>query len=246
MNIVRLGIGVLCFLLSLLVFYPAPAFYVWFAAIGVSEWGHVMAVISLVTLWPGWLNSRAGMIAGLFGVSAAIISLTPFWSAGQISRTLPSQLMNMFGSLSARSGPAAPVLTQPFRFETLLMGISSPAVPVSTVAYKTVGSELLWMDIYHRQGIHKAPGIIIIHGGSWQSGNRQQLASLNFYLAARGYVVAVMDYRLAPTALFPDQVQDVKDAIAHLKAHAEEFGLDPTNLVIVGRSAGAQIALYLA
>jgi acetyl esterase/lipase len=91
-----------------------------------------------------------------------------------------------------------------------------------------------------------APGVLVIHGGSWQTGDSGQLAALNRYLAARGYLVAAVDYRLAPSSIFPAALEDVRAALRHLKANAATIGLDPQRLVLLGRSAGGQLALLAA
>jgi acetyl esterase/lipase len=87
---------------------------------------------------------------------------------------------------------------------------------------------------------------VVVHGGSWQGGDSNQLAGLNRYLAARGYVVAAIDYRLAPTHRFPAQRDDVLAAIDYLKTNAGQFGIDPARIVLLGRSAGGHLALLVA
>ena len=90
------------------------------------------------------------------------------------------------------------------------------------------------------------PGVLVIHGGSWQSGDSKEFMALNAYLAARDYVVVSMNYRLAPKWKFPAGRDDVLSAIAYLKVYGHEFGLDPTRLALLGRSAGGQLALLAA
>jgi acetyl esterase/lipase len=58
--------------------------------------------------------------------------------------------------------------------------------------------------------------------------------------------VAAVSYRLAPETRWPGQAEDVRAAIAYVKANAVELGVDPTRLVLMGRSAGAQIATAVA
>jgi acetyl esterase/lipase len=69
---------------------------------------------------------------------------------------------------------------------------------------------------------------------------------LNAYLAGRDYVVAAINYRFAAKWPFPEGRDDVLSAIAYLKVYGAQFGLDPTRLVLIGRSAGAQLALLAA
>jgi acetyl esterase/lipase len=61
-------------------------------------------------------------------------------------------------------------------------------------------------------------------------------------IAARGYVVASLEYRLSSEAAFPAAIQDVKAAIRWLRTHASEYGIDRQRAVIWGGSAGGQLA----
>jgi acetyl esterase/lipase len=65
---------------------------------------------------------------------------------------------------------------------------------------------------------------------------------LNDHLARRGYAVASIDYRLAPEFIWPAQRDDLVAAIAFLRANSTRLGIDPTRLVLLGRSAGGQMA----
>ena len=83
---------------------------------------------------------------------------------------------------------------------------------------------------------------VVIHGGGWDGGDRTQLAAWNSRLVAQGYAVAAVSYRLAPKWIWPAQGDDVRAALVWLKAHAKELEIDPTQLVLLGRSAGGQLA----
>ena len=61
-------------------------------------------------------------------------------------------------------------------------------------------------------------------------------------LADAGYVVASINYRVAPTATFPQPLEDVKSAIRYLKANADKFGIDARRVGIVGGSAGGYLS----
>jgi acetyl esterase/lipase len=88
--------------------------------------------------------------------------------------------------------------------------------------------------------------VLAIHGGGWDSGDRTQLPEINHRLARRGYAVAALDYRLAPRWRWPAQRDDIGAALAYLKAHAGELGIDRARFVLFGRSAGGQIATACA
>ena len=113
--------------------------------------------------------------------------------------------------------------------------------------FNTLDGEKLTLDVFRPGYEHgPLPGVLVIHGGSWQNGNSREFLALNGYLAARDYVVFSINYRLAPKWKFPAGRDDVLSAIAYLKVYAEELGLDPTRLVLFGRSAGGQLALLAA
>lgn len=100
----------------------------------------------------------------------------------------------------------------------------------------------LRIEVFAPAAAGPRPGLLLVHGGGWRSGDRQLLAPLAQRLAARGFVVASTDYRLSGEAPFPAPVHDLFDALHWLRANAGEFGLDPARLAIGGASAGGQLA----
>jgi acetyl esterase/lipase len=88
---------------------------------------------------------------------------------------------------------------------------------------------------------------VYVHGGAWVIGNKRQQGRLTIHeLAAAGWLCASIDYRLSPRATFPDHLDDVRDALAWLRAHVAEHGGDPSFIVIGGGSAGAHLASLAA
>ncbi|MGC6175873.1 alpha/beta hydrolase fold domain-containing protein [Lacrimispora sp. 38-1] len=61
-----------------------------------------------------------------------------------------------------------------------------------------------------------------------------------------GIAFVSVDYRLNSEAAFPAQIYDIKGAIRYIRAHADEYGIDPDKIAIVGSSAGAHLATELA
>lgn len=117
---------------------------------------------------------------------------------------------------------------------------------MSTEKYASRPDGDLYLDVYRRPIGGPAPLVLIVHGGSWSGGTRHDLAALNSYLAARGYAVASPDYRFAPKHPFPAARDDVREALAYLRANAARLGLDPARVVLMGRSAGGELALLVA
>jgi acetyl esterase/lipase len=216
-------------------------------AIGVTEWGHVLALISLMPLLPGWRGSKLGRIAAVAGISAALLSLTPLLRSIPVARRLPAQLNNAFGEAPLMAGADSQTRTTLLSARDLIFGVSLPSVSRKTFVYVLRNNESLTLDLYQGSGEHApTPCVVVIHGGSWQSGDNMQLAPLNSYLAARGYTVASINYSMGPEHPFPAALEDVQAAIAYLKANAVELGLDAQHFVLLGRSAGGQLALLTA
>jgi acetyl esterase/lipase len=96
------------------------------------------------------------------------------------------------------------------------------------------------------------PLVVQIHGGGWMIGDKRisgpfvDWPSVLASLAATGYVVAAVDYRLSSEAQFPVQAQDVKAAIRWLRLNASKYGIDRTRVVTWGESAGAHLAALAA
>jgi acetyl esterase/lipase len=88
------------------------------------------------------------------------------------------------------------------------------------------------------------PLIFYIHGGGWSEGSKS-FGFLDGVIGAvgRGYIVASVDYRLAPKTSFPEFLFDVKTSVRWARANAKEFGFDPDRFAAVGDSAGGHLAL---
>jgi acetyl esterase/lipase len=156
----------------------------------------------------------------------------------------PASTTTVPTTTSAASGSSVPVTSPP---------TSEP--PIEPVVYPVAGdlayaaaSELQRLDVYTpADGIPPYPVVVIIHGGGWTVGDKRgelPSAAVPGFLAL-GYAVASINYRLAPDAVFPAQLLDVKAAIRYLRAEAPALGLDPDRIAVVGESAGAHLAVLL-
>jgi acetyl esterase/lipase len=116
------------------------------------------------------------------------------------------------------------------------------------IIYGNVDGVSLKMDVYYPEVADKAvPVILYVHGGAWISGDKSNGEGAEFIpeLAARGYIVAAVNYRLAPEYKFPAQIEDVKCAVRHLRANAAKYGIDPSLIGAVGASAGGHLVALL-
>jgi acetyl esterase/lipase len=127
----------------------------------------------------------------------------------------------------------------------------NPKVPAGVVfepdiACGTGGDVKLALDLARPEKLDKpAPCIVFIHGGGWRGGNRKVHDQHICDFAAKGYVVATVQYRLSDKAIWPAQIEDVKCAIRYLRANADKHQLNPNKIGAVGFSAGAHLAMLL-
>jgi acetyl esterase/lipase len=90
------------------------------------------------------------------------------------------------------------------------------------------------------------PAVVWVHGGGFVSGSRKDLDGYLRILAARGFVTVAVDYTTAPEARFPTPLRQTSAALAHVRAEAGRYGIDPDRIFLAGDSAGAQIAAQTA
>lgn len=105
-------------------------------------------------------------------------------------------------------------------------------------------------DLYQPLGRERPwPTVISIRGGGWRDGRRDDPRMVQWVaqpLVERGFAVAAIDYRHAPEHPFPAQSHDARQAVDHLRGHAEALGLDADHFAVVGGSAGGHLAALLA
>jgi acetyl esterase/lipase len=104
------------------------------------------------------------------------------------------------------------------------------------------------LDVYVPDGkpVEPAPVIVFIHGGSWQTGSKDQYRFVGSGLAEKGFVSVVANYRLNPEVRFPAFVDDAALAVAWTLRNIDRYGGDPRRVFLMGHSAGAHTALLLA
>ncbi len=103
----------------------------------------------------------------------------------------------------------------------------------------------LKMDVYRPRGAGPFPAVLVIHGGGWARGSRDEMAHICKKLAAQGFVAVNVEYRLAPAVHFPAPVQDLQQALRWIHANATEQQIDVRRIGLWGYSAGAQLASLL-
>ena len=144
-----------------------------------------------------------------------------------------------------RSAPIVPLdLFKPF---SLASGSGTGDARVTRgVLFATPRGVPLTLDIYRPASAGRYPSVVQIYGGAWQRGAPGDDAKFAAYLANRGFVVFAIDYRHAPEWQWPAQIEDVRAALGWIREHGSEWDADVSRLALLGRSAGAQLAMVAA
>lgn len=126
-----------------------------------------------------------------------------------------------------------------------------PPVPENVIAhagltYATVGDNELKLDIYSpKNTVKPAPLVVLVHGGCWMDGTREEMGFYAVNLARRGYVTASVDYRLSEEAPYPAAIDDLRSAVQWLTTNAATYDIDPSRIALMGASAGGHLVEYL-
>jgi acetyl esterase/lipase len=116
------------------------------------------------------------------------------------------------------------------------------------VVIHNIGGRELKVDIFrpaHASG--PVQGLLFLPGGGWQTANRVPLKErYGMRMAEHGYVCVAGEYRVMDEAPWPAQIQDVKATIRWMRASCESLGIDPSAIVVGGKSAGGHLALLAA
>lgn len=234
LNFLAVASSATAFLSAIWIIVPAPAPYVWLFSVAASEWSLWLGLLALFgivcSLSAGlfYSNGRFWVLPMALGVIALIISLYPVFSILSIARqqNVSLSLLQYFGGLRRQSESQNNFATRTFA---------------------NVDGKTLQMDVYlpAQNTSNNGASVIVVHGGSWNGGTRNDFPQWNKWLAAQGFTIFDIDYRLSqPNYL--TATGDVKCAVRWIKEHAAEFNISPDRIALLGRSAGAHLALLAA
>jgi acetyl esterase/lipase len=208
------------------IIFPAPSYYIWLYSVAVSEWSLWFGLIAILSvIFAALCKSPTVLYSSITaGVITCIISLYPYFTSLSVAKD----------SLSFR------------QYFNAIIGDKPKEVPFQTRVFATTNDVDLKVDIYSPNvSPSNGASVIVIHGGSWSGGVRNDFPQWNQWFAENGLSVFDIDYSLSqPNYL--SAIGDVKKAVRWVKQNAKEFNVSPDKIVLLGRSAGAHLALISA
>jgi acetyl esterase/lipase len=204
----------------------------WLTIEAAPLWLVLELVAGALLVWAGALDSVVGWI-GLALLVGSWLYLVVLFSQGRATAAIATTAIGEFGQDALAGRPA----------------VRPEKVTVErNIVFRRVAGKELKLDVYRpRSEGTGRPAILQIHGGGWIIGDkREQGIPLLKHLASHGWVGFNANYRLSPGATFPDHLIDVKAALVWIRAHAEEYGVDPDFVVVTGGSAGGHLTALMA
>ena len=235
---IALVVAAVLVLLSMMVVVPPFTMALFPLAVGASEMSPFLVLLDLLWCLPanrmlrGRNRLRYTTLALL--VASACVAVRPLTQFNRAAATASAQL----------GTEAAPPT---FSLLTAVRGLPTSADVVErTVPYSAPDGSQLSLRLYSLRAKAIRPTVVVIYGGAWRAGAPTQCENVSRALAARGFTVAAIDYRHAPTSQYPAQTDDVSRSLLLLRDSAGAWGIDPDRMAVLGRSAGGHLAEMVA
>jgi acetyl esterase/lipase len=210
-------------------------------------WHHLVigAAVGAALVAAGALDGWPGVVGlVLLAVAEAI-----FLGIGLATRRT---VVSMRGALQDLDpGPDAPRFPRSHVLFPLLLNHRKGVRRARNVPFARAGGRTLKLDVTLPSapvpgGGERRPALMQIHGGGWVLGDkREQGLPLLNHMAAQGWVGFNVNYRLSPAVAFPTHLVDLKQGLAWIREHADQYGIDPDFICITGGSAGGHLTALM-
>lgn len=202
----------------------------WMTSIVTTELGYVFSFLCLVVLVLTYKKSRIIKRHHFLLIAAYVLFLLPLISNLKHIQAWQNKFIEQLKTENVSL----------FSIRNVLLGFPKNTSSPKTIIYSQTHN--LSLELYQAQCEGTCPFVVVVHGGGWDSGDAKQLEHLHQILSAHGISVASINYRLVPKAIWPAQKQDLIAAVEYLKSNAIDLNLDSSRYLVMGRSAGSQIA----
>jgi acetyl esterase/lipase len=251
-----LVVAVAALALAVWIMVPAPSARLLPLAVAAPElspWLLGASLLAIALAAPALRRTPVSRAALTLGILGASLSAIPLASLPGTDRRMAAELRRGFGTpyLRTASEPSgAPTRTRPFVLADAFRGIDDRGAAqvrhTSGLRVAAADGTPLALELFRPPRPGRNSTLIVIHGGAWQVGAPLDDERFDRHMAAGGYTVIGIDYRMAPRHRFPAQLDDVRLALAYIASHAAEMDADTARVALLGRSAGAHLALLAA
>lgn len=114
------------------------------------------------------------------------------------------------------------------------------------IPYANPGHERQVLDVYSPKDAKNLPVVFWIHGGGWQTGDKSGVQIKPKVFVEKGFVFVSTNYRLLPNVDMETIIRDIAKSIHWVHDHIADYGGDPKRLLVMGHSAGAQLAALVS
>lgn len=227
------GAAVCLLFLGAWTWIPAPTYTFLTLSVGAPELSPWLALLSAIALVVAALDAKRVMLSRAAAVVASLALIAPL-----------SVLLRLPSTLRAFDAMLPPASVKPaVSIRALFLGLSVDGIrSVERVDVPGPGGSPLDMLVHRPRRDGPFPIVLQVYGGAWQRGGPDDDSQLADALAAAGYVVCAVDYRHAPQWQWPAPLDDVRAAIAWVRAHASAIGGDASRIAMLGRSSGSELA----
>ncbi len=247
-------LALLGLLLSAAIPFTVPDDKLQFVRVGASELSLWILALDVLALLAALAASRGGGLLPVLAITgsamAAVFAVQPLLRLPAAVEETEAALRAL-GDAEGGSGMQQP-RQAPFSLLAYVRGVPAGEARVDAeVPYRAIDGVTLHLDRYSPPaGGTGRPALVVVHGGAWRGGAKGAASelptSMDHYFATRGYVVYDIDYRLAPGSRYPAGLQDLECALGWVRRQATGDGVDPERVALLGRSAGAHLALLAA
>ncbi len=252
-SLIPAALSLIGLFLSLWIVIPAPTLFLLPLGVGapeISPWLVVVNAIAILLLLrvfhQGW-SSRLFLAGSAFALVLSLLPLLQFPATNQRFSTAMQSALGVDYVNQIPQTQRSWMRPSPLALLDVFRGISDGNVRyVSKIQFANPEGVPLTLNLYQPPQKGTYPTIVTIYGGAWQRGTPDSDAAFSRYMAARGYVVVAIDYRHAPQHKFPAQLDDINAAFVHILNHVNEYDIDRDRIAVMGRSAGAHLALLSA
>jgi acetyl esterase/lipase len=215
---------------------------------------HITWQLALVFLfaWGGAINGLGGAVGLLICVASWLAMVWFYLRGGEAAEQMQTALTGALGSdYESQIKPTLrahfPLEVDAERIRNPLHNVDPGVEVIKDLAFGNHGQRL---DIYRpRRTVQNSPVLLQIHGGAWtekMGSKNEQAIPLMSHMALRDWICVSIDYRLSPSATFPEHIIDCKEGLAWVKEHISDYGGNPDFIILTGGSAGGHLCSLLA